>query len=109
MGNPLRRMELAAKIDIRKFKAAIILVDQSWVDPDMDATNGLQLKNQSDMLRLDSLSMAVQLNIRKQLQVMKLLLGEGTSAGAWYLFQHHLWVHLSVLLVLGIKLVLCDS
>lgn len=79
MGNPLRRMELAAKIDIRKFKAAIILVDQSWVDPDMDATNGLQLKNQSDMLRLDSLSMAVQLNIRKQLQVMKLLLGEGAK------------------------------
>jgi hypothetical protein len=69
-GNPLRRLELGARIDIRKFKAAIILVDQSWVDPDMDATNGLQLKNQSDMLRLDSLSMAVQLNIRKLLQVI---------------------------------------
>eukprot|EP00884_Botryococcus_braunii_P018197 jgi/Botrbrau1/5060/Bobra.37_1s0025.1 len=71
-GNPLRRLELAAKIDIRKYKAAIILVDQSWVDPDMDATNGLQLKNQSDMLRLDSLSMAVQLNIRKLLQDAKM-------------------------------------
>ena len=46
-----------------------MLCDEAWVDPDLDVTNGLALKSQSDMLRLDALIMTVQLNIRKLLEV----------------------------------------
>ena len=35
----------------------------------LEPSNGVQLRSQSDMMRLDSLVMAVQLNIRKLLEV----------------------------------------
>ena len=71
-GDPLRSQQIKRRIDVTAYKCAIVLCDQSWLDPDLDLSNGLQLRSQSDMLRLDSLVMAVQLNIRKLLEVRAL-------------------------------------
>lgn len=68
-GDPLKPQQLRRRLDVTAYKCAIILCDQSWLDPDLDLSNGVELKSQSDMLRLDALVMAVQLNIRKLLQV----------------------------------------
>jgi hypothetical protein len=51
------------------FTTAIVLCDQSWVDPDLDDTNGIQVREQRDMLRLESQILLVQLHIRKSLMV----------------------------------------
>lgn len=68
-GDPLKMQQLRHRLDVTAYKCAIILCDQSWLDPDLNLTNGIALKSQSDMLRLDALVMAVQLNIRKLLEV----------------------------------------
>ena len=46
-----------------------MLCDQSWIDPDLDDTNGIQVREQRDMLRLESQILLVQLHIRKSLTV----------------------------------------
>ena len=46
-----------------------MLCDQSWIDPDLDDTNGIQVREQRDMLRLESQILNVQLHIRKSLTV----------------------------------------
>lgn len=52
-----------------RYKCAIILCDGRWVDPDLDSSNGIQMREAKDMLRFDSMLMLVQLNIRKLLEV----------------------------------------
>ncbi|CAL8468748.1 g8288 [Coccomyxa elongata] len=66
-GNPLDYVELTAKIDVTRYTTAIVLCDQSWVDPDLDDRNGIQVREQRDMLRLESQILLVQLHIRKSL------------------------------------------
>ncbi|KAG2488904.1 hypothetical protein HYH03_012534 [Edaphochlamys debaryana] len=66
--DPLQRSEMAAHVDVTQLKAALVLCDERWVDPDLDQTNGVDSLCQADMLRLDSLVMMVQLNIRKLLE-----------------------------------------
>lgn len=51
----------------------IVICDQVWLDPDLDARNGILLTNEEDMLRLDSKIMMVQLNVRALLEVRNLL------------------------------------
>lgn len=68
-GDPLKMQQLRRRLDVTAYKCAIILCDQSWLDPDLNLSNGIALKSQSDMLRLDAMVMAVQLNIRKLLEV----------------------------------------
>ncbi len=50
----------------------IVICDQVWLDPDLDARNGILMTNEEDMLRLDSKIMMVQLNIRALLEVLVL-------------------------------------
>ena len=52
-----------------RFKCCIILCDSRWVDPDLDSTNGIQMRLAADMLRFDSMLLMVQLNVRKLLEV----------------------------------------
>ena len=51
----------------------IILCDSQWCDPDLDSSNGIQM-GLRDMLRIDSMLMMVQLNIRVLLEVCLCLL-----------------------------------
>lgn len=53
----------------RRYKCVIVLCDQMWLDPDLDARNGILMQDESDMLRLDSMIMSVQLSIRQLLEV----------------------------------------
>ncbi len=53
----------------RRFTAAIVLCDSLWADPDRDSANGIDVRVQLDFLRLDSMIMMVQLNIREILSV----------------------------------------
>lgn len=46
----------------------VILCDSQWSDPDLDSSNGIQM-GLRDMLRIDSMLMMVQLNIRVLLEV----------------------------------------
>eukprot|EP01023_Acetabularia_acetabulum_P028113 TRINITY_DN26570_c0_g2_i1.p1 TRINITY_DN26570_c0_g2~~TRINITY_DN26570_c0_g2_i1.p1 ORF type:complete len:583 (+),score=65.43 TRINITY_DN26570_c0_g2_i1:68-1816(+) len=66
-GDPLCPVSLET-IDMSGYKTALVLCDESWQDPDNDITNGIQFGERRDMLRLDSMIMMVQLNIRKQLE-----------------------------------------
>ena len=52
-----------------RFTAAIVLCDSLWADPDRDSANGIDVRVQLDFLRLDSMIMMVQLNIREILSV----------------------------------------
>lgn len=54
------------------FTAAIVLCDATWADPDEDSGNGIDVRAQLDFLRLDSMIMMVQINIRQILQVRAL-------------------------------------
>ena len=45
------------------------MCDQAWLDPDLDARNGILMANEKDMLRLDSMIMMCQLNVREILEV----------------------------------------
>ena len=56
-------------MSMRRYSTAIVLCDQSWIDPDLDDTNGIQVREQRDMLRLESQILLVQLHIRKSLTV----------------------------------------
>lgn len=51
-----------------RYKCVIILCDSQWCDPDLDSSNGIQM-GLRDMLRIDSMLMMVQLNIRVLLEV----------------------------------------
>ena len=46
----------------------IVMCDQMWLDPDLDARNGIMMAEESDMLRLDSMIMMVQLSIRNMME-----------------------------------------
>ena len=46
----------------------IVLCDSQWCDPDLDSSNGVQM-GLRDMLRIDSMLMMVQLNVRLLLEV----------------------------------------
>lgn len=70
-GDPLKMQQLRHRLDVTAYKCAIILCDQSWLDPDLDLSNGIAISSQVGMLRLDSLVLAVQLNIRKLLEVSR--------------------------------------
>ena len=52
-----------------RFKCAIVLCDQAWLDPDLDHTNGISMRGEGDMLRMDAVITSVQLNIRCLLEV----------------------------------------
>ncbi|KAK9811837.1 hypothetical protein WJX72_011041 [[Myrmecia] bisecta] len=65
--NPLKRHELA-QVDVASFKCAMVLCDTAWMDPDNDASNGIELHEQRDFLRMDAMVMLVHLNIRKLLE-----------------------------------------
>ncbi|KAK9845991.1 hypothetical protein WJX81_007900 [Elliptochloris bilobata] len=68
-GNPLEADEMTSRLDVTQYTTAIVLCDQSWVDPDLDDTNGIQgLDERRDVLRLESLILLVQLHLRKALQ-----------------------------------------
>lgn len=47
----------------------MVLCDAAWADPDENSSNGIDVKAQLDFLRLDSMIMMVQINIRQILQV----------------------------------------
>lgn len=51
-----------------RYKCVIVLCDSQWCDPDLDSSNGIQM-GLRDMLRIDSMLMMVQLNIRVLLEV----------------------------------------
>ena len=53
-----------------RFTAAMVLCDATWADPDENSSNGIDVKAQLDVLRLDSMIMMVQINIRQILQVL---------------------------------------
>ena len=48
-----------------------MLCDQAWLDPDLDHTNGISMRGEGDMLRMDAVITSVQLNIRCLLEVMQ--------------------------------------
>jgi hypothetical protein len=52
-----------------RYKCVIVLCDSQWCDPDLDSSNGIQMNSLRDMLRIDSMLMMVQLNIRVLLDV----------------------------------------
>lgn len=54
--------------DACRYKCVIVLCDSQWCDPDLDSSNGIQM-GLRDMLRIDSMLMMVQLNIRVLLEV----------------------------------------
>ena len=47
----------------------MVLCDANWADPDENSNNGIDVKAQLDFLRLDSMIMMVQINIRQILLV----------------------------------------
>lgn len=59
-------------MELRRYKCVIILCDQVWLDPDLDARNGILMTNEEDMLRLDSKLMMAQLNVRVLLEVLSI-------------------------------------
>ncbi|DBA72591.1 TPA: hypothetical protein ACH3X2_010343 [Trebouxia sp. C0005] len=67
-GDPLQKDDLDSKLDILRYKCVIVLCDSQWCDPDLDSNNGIQMNSLRDMLRIDSMLMMVQLNIRVLLE-----------------------------------------
>ncbi|WIA29180.1 hypothetical protein OEZ86_011691 [Tetradesmus obliquus] len=70
--NPLQRSSLAAKLDMSTFRCALVLCDELWVDPDSYDGNGIDSLDEPSVLRLDSLVMVTQLNVRKLLEDSRL-------------------------------------
>ncbi|KAF6266640.1 hypothetical protein COO60DRAFT_7439 [Scenedesmus sp. NREL 46B-D3] len=66
--NPLLRSSMAAKLDMSTFRCALVLCDELWVDPDSYDGNGIDSLDEPSVLRLDSLVMVAQLNVRKLLE-----------------------------------------
>lgn len=62
-------MDVDYPILVSRYKCVIVMCDQQWLDPDLDARNGIMMAKQKDMLRLDSMIMMVQLNVRDLLEV----------------------------------------
>lgn len=56
---------------VRRFRCAILLCDHIWVDPDMTAANGVEMGEEDDMLRLDSMMLMMQLNLRQIVEVRR--------------------------------------
>ncbi|KAL4421222.1 hypothetical protein ABPG75_010513 [Micractinium tetrahymenae] len=68
-GDPRSRSEMTRLIDVRRFKAAIVVCDSTWAGcgaPDREG--GPQLLTQAEMLSLDAAVLMVQLNIRLLLE-----------------------------------------
>mmetsp|Transcript_30448 Transcript_30448/g.72452 ORF Transcript_30448/g.72452 Transcript_30448/m.72452 type:complete len:898 (+) Transcript_30448:202-2895(+) len=63
MGDPLSSQELA-KLPLETFGTIIIVCDKGWLDPDVDANNGIDARDTADMLRMDAMLMTVQITIR---------------------------------------------
>lgn len=57
--DPLQRSQLAA-LPLARFRAAVVLADERWVDPDMDDSNGIDSIDQPSLLRQDALMVMVQ-------------------------------------------------
>lgn len=68
IANPLQRSSLASKLDMSTFRCAVVLCDELWVDPDSNDSNGIDGVDEPSVLRLDSLVMVTQLNVRKLLE-----------------------------------------
>lgn len=80
--NPLQRSSLAAKLDMSTFRCALVLCDELWVDPDSYDGNGIDSLDEPSVLRLDSLVMVTQLNVRKLLEDSRLPpISEWTGVG----------------------------
>lgn len=64
-------------------RCALLLRDERWIDPDLDLANGIELHEQGDMLRIDSLIMNMQINLRQLLSEQGLpdinMIGEKVS------------------------------
>ncbi|KAK9801967.1 hypothetical protein WJX73_003033 [Symbiochloris irregularis] len=67
-GNPLDRDEVKTKLQLETFRCAILLCDHMWLDPDMTAANGVEMGEEDDMLRLDSMMLMMQLNLRQLME-----------------------------------------
>ena len=63
-----------------RYTTAIVLCDQSWLDPDLDPRNGILVRSRRGMLRLESQILLVQLHIRKRLEVPLLTLTAPSAA-----------------------------
>ncbi|KAF8072953.1 hypothetical protein HT031_000613 [Scenedesmus sp. PABB004] len=67
--NPLVRSSIAAKLDVTGFRCAMVLCDELWVDHDGNEANGIDGDvDAPSVLRMDSLVMVAQLNVRKLLE-----------------------------------------
>jgi hypothetical protein len=60
LADPLQRSSLAGALDVSQFRCAVVLCDESWVDPDNNEANGLDSLDEPSVLRLDSLVMVAQ-------------------------------------------------
>lgn len=59
LADPLQRSQLAA-LPLGRFRAALVLADERWVDPDLDESNGIDAIDQPSVLRQDALMVMVQ-------------------------------------------------
>jgi hypothetical protein len=55
--------------ELCRYTTAIVLRDNSWIDPDMDDSNGIEVREARDMLRLESQILLCQLHIRRCVEV----------------------------------------
>jgi len=62
-GDPLNPQQLE-QLPLEHFNSVIVLCDKRWIDPDVDAANGIDVRDTGDMLRMDSLVMMVQIHVR---------------------------------------------
>ncbi|KAK9803748.1 hypothetical protein WJX73_000566 [Symbiochloris irregularis] len=67
-GNPLDQRDLKTHLDLTAFSTAILLCDHMWLDPDLKGGNGVEMGEENDMLRLDSMMLVVQLNLRQLME-----------------------------------------
>eukprot|EP00892_Ulva_mutabilis_P004077 jgi/Ulvmu1/2040/UM120_0036.1 len=67
-GSPLVRRDVA-KLDVKSVDIAMVLCDERWLDPDQDMANGYDdITTPGDLLRLEAVVLAAQLNLRMRLQ-----------------------------------------
>jgi hypothetical protein len=67
--DPLQRVQLA-KLPLSRFRAALVLADERWADPDGDDSNGIDGIDEPSVLRQDALMVMVQV-----------MVGEGEGGG----------------------------
>eukprot|EP01025_Chloroclados_australasicus_P037823 TRINITY_DN38681_c0_g2_i3.p1 TRINITY_DN38681_c0_g2~~TRINITY_DN38681_c0_g2_i3.p1 ORF type:complete len:744 (+),score=121.86 TRINITY_DN38681_c0_g2_i3:179-2410(+) len=70
-GDPLEITDVR-KLPFEYINRAMILCDDQWLDPDMDASNGISLYEENEILRLDSMVMMAQLNVRQVVEEKEL-------------------------------------